>query len=162
MVRSTRNRRKKSFAQPEITLTPLIDTALTLLVIFMVTTPMINNSLKVDLPQGNAREAGSKPPEIVVRISRQPNTQTNTFENVVYINNETKALALNELGTAIQKCAAALPVKENKQKPRVWVTFDKNEQCLAETLISVVDHIKVAGGIQDVAIATKPGVARTA
>ena len=51
-----RSRRSSSMGIPEITLTPLIDTALTLLIIFMVTSPMINNGIKVDLPQGKVQE----------------------------------------------------------------------------------------------------------
>ena len=45
------SRRRKSNFIPEITLTPLIDTALTLLVIFMITTPIMKNSLKVSSPE---------------------------------------------------------------------------------------------------------------
>ena len=65
-------RRKKSLAPSlEITLTPLIDTALTLLIIFMVTTPMIQNSIKIDLPKGAAQEAGKEQQEIVVSIDKK-------------------------------------------------------------------------------------------
>ena len=35
----------------ELPLTPLIDTAFTLLIIFMVTAPMMQNSLKISLPK---------------------------------------------------------------------------------------------------------------
>ena len=56
---------------PEISLTPLIDTALTLLIIFMITTPMINNSIKIDLPQGKSQEVqGQQQQELVVSLAK--------------------------------------------------------------------------------------------
>ena len=55
-----KRRRKKAVAINDIPLTPLIDTALTLLIIFMVTTPMMQNAIKVTLPEGQAKEAEVK------------------------------------------------------------------------------------------------------
>ncbi len=40
----------------EINMTPLVDVMLVLLVIFLVTAPMLNNSIKLDLPQEAASE----------------------------------------------------------------------------------------------------------
>ena len=50
-------RRRQMVSMKEISLTPLIDTALTLLIIFMITAPMMQNSIKVQLPKGKAKEA---------------------------------------------------------------------------------------------------------
>ena len=47
-----RRRRLRRVTLPEISLTPLIDTALVLLVIFMVATPMMRNAIHIDLPEG--------------------------------------------------------------------------------------------------------------
>ena len=66
-----RYKRSQATGIPEITLTPLIDTALTLLVIFMVTSPLINNAIKVDLPKGNAQEAQGVQEDLVVHIDKQ-------------------------------------------------------------------------------------------
>lgn len=78
MVRG-RKKRSNRFSAPEVTLTPLIDTALTLLVIFMITAPMVNNSgLKVDLPQGNSKEVGSQQ-ELVVTLSKEGTLFFNSF-----------------------------------------------------------------------------------
>ena len=56
--RLRRKLRQSQEQLPEISLTPLIDTALTLLIIFMVTTPMLQkeNALQVVLPKGNVNE----------------------------------------------------------------------------------------------------------
>ena len=75
----SRNRRKaRKFVMPEITLTPLIDTALTLLVIFMVTAPMVQNGIKIDLPQGNSKEVGQQQ-ELVVSMSKDNKIYFNSY-----------------------------------------------------------------------------------
>lgn len=74
----SRKKRSKRFTLPEITLTPLIDTALTLLVIFMITAPMIQNGIKVDLPQGNSKEVGSQQ-ELVVTMDKDGKLFFNSF-----------------------------------------------------------------------------------
>lgn len=74
-MKSRRYRRKglKEQSFPEISLTPLIDTALTLLIIFMVTTPMLKkeNALQVELPKGKMKEIDdSKEQEITIAIDK--------------------------------------------------------------------------------------------
>ena len=57
-ARLYRVKRRKGLSSPEISLTPLIDTAWVLLVIFMVTSPVIKKEagLQVELPKGNVEE----------------------------------------------------------------------------------------------------------
>lgn len=66
----SRRRNIKRFSMPELALTPLIDTALTLLVIFMVTAPMVQNGIKLELPQGEMRET-SGTQDCVVSITKE-------------------------------------------------------------------------------------------
>ncbi len=139
-MRPLQRKKKRVVAHLEITLTPLIDTALTLLIIFMVTTPMIQNSIKIDLPQGQAQEGGKEPQELVVTIDKK---------ETIYCNN--KPVTLETLGHEIQNCLTSMTNKEGR---RVWVKVDR-QTCSADSLISVIDCIKVVGGIKDVAIATE-------
>lgn len=139
-MRLLQRRKKRTYVQPEITLTPLIDTALTLLIIFMVTTPMIQNAIKIDLPKGQAQEGGKEPQELVVTIDKK---------EAIYCNN--RLVTLETLGQEIQSCIATMAHKEGK---RVWVKVDR-QSCSADSLISVIDRIKVVGGVKDVAIATE-------
>lgn len=72
MRRKDRSRRHTFYVQnSEVSLTPLIDTALTLLIIFMVATPMIQNAIKIDLPKGNAQEDQSHGQEFVVYVDKK-------------------------------------------------------------------------------------------
>jgi len=138
-MREIQRRKRRVIAQPEITLTPLIDTALTLLIIFMVTTPMIQNSIKIDLPKGQAQEGGKEQQELVVTIDKK---------DTIYCNN--KMVTLEMLGQEIQQKLAQMP---NKEKTRVWIKPDS--QSCSGCLTSVIDCIKVVGGVKDVAIATE-------
>jgi biopolymer transport protein ExbD len=53
----------------DLSLTPLVDTALTLLVIFMIAAPMMHNNIKVVLPK-TTNSDGKQKEEIVVFIDK--------------------------------------------------------------------------------------------
>lgn len=77
-MRYARRKRNRHIALPEITLTPLIDTALTLLIIFMVTTPMMKNSLKISLPEvKNQGEKVATNKKIEIFIDGKENIKVN-------------------------------------------------------------------------------------
>lgn len=129
-MRSLRNRRKKTITLPEITLTPLIDTALTLLIIFMVTTPMIQHSLKVKLPQGgNAQQAGSK---------AKPFTVTITKDNEIFVNDKkaTSETVLSMLDSQKKEYEQQNIQYENK----VWVRADGGS--ITEKFLGVVNILQ--------------------
>ena len=138
-MHSKQSRRKKRnrIVQPEISFTPLIDTALTLLIIFMVTTPMIHNAIKVNLPKGQAQEGGKQPQELVVSIDSKEK---------IYVNNT--PVGLDVLGTEIKKL-----VQNKQQEKSVWVRVDGASSC--DVLVSVIDRIKFVAGIKDVRVATQ-------
>jgi biopolymer transport protein ExbD len=121
---------------PEVNLTPLIDTALTLLIIFMVTTPMIQNAIKVDLPKGSAKEAGDVKQELVVYIDKQ---------GQLFFNGS--AITQDQLMKELQK------VVSSNQAQGVFVKADTGVQYGA--VLEIVDQIKVVGGVQYVALATQ-------
>lgn len=62
----------------DLSLTPLVDTALTLLIIFMVATPMLQNSVRVTLPKGSAQDAKGEKEELVVYVDAQNNLFLNS------------------------------------------------------------------------------------
>lgn len=67
---SRKNRRRKPIA--EINVVPYIDVTLVLLIIFMITTPMLQTGVQVDLPQAESApvEQTENTPPIVVSIKQ--------------------------------------------------------------------------------------------
>jgi biopolymer transport protein ExbD len=137
MQRFRGRRRRTGTTLPEISLTPLIDTALTLLVIFMVTTPMINNAIKVELPSGKANEHQSAQQELVVYVDKNLH---------LFVNND----AVSNFDTMIKKVKTLIGKDSNRT---VFVKADQGVKY--GYVIELVDHIKVVGGISYVALATK-------
>lgn len=129
-------RRKSSALMSEVNLTPLIDTALTLLIIFMVTTPMIQNAIKVDLPKGAAKEAGEAKQELVVYIDKQGS---------LFFNGS--SMTQDQLMKELQNLVSA------NHAQGVFVKADAGVQY--GMVLEIVDQIKIVGGVQYVALATQ-------
>lgn len=120
-----RKRARRVTSVPEVSLTPLIDTALTLLVIFMVTAPMMQNNIKVDLPQGQSKELAEQQ-ELVVTL----NKQGALFFNSYPVKKEQLALQVQE------KIAGA-------QATPVYVRADKAVHY--GQVVDIVETLKQAG-----------------
>ena len=56
---------------PEINTTPLVDVMLVLLIIFIITIPVMNHSVKIDLPRAASQPDQAKPENIHLAIDAQ-------------------------------------------------------------------------------------------
>ncbi len=56
---------------PEINTTPLVDVMLVLLIIFIITIPVMNNNVKIDLPRATAQPDDAKPENINLAIDAE-------------------------------------------------------------------------------------------
>ena len=65
---SRRSRKKKLKA--EINVVPYIDVMLVLLIIFMVTAPLLNLGVDIDLPQSSAKSIQDKQDPVIVSVDR--------------------------------------------------------------------------------------------
>ncbi len=63
-------RPKRYKLKSEINVVPYIDVMLVLLIIFMVTTPMLNSNVNVNLPQANAKALQAKKDNLIVQVAK--------------------------------------------------------------------------------------------
>ncbi len=65
-----RGRRRARVPVSEINVTPLVDVMLVLLIIFMVTAPLLNAGVPVNLPDSRAKALDQEPQQINLTLSR--------------------------------------------------------------------------------------------
>jgi len=111
MTRPTARRRSMS----EINVVPYIDVMLVLLIIFMVTAPLLNQGVEVDLPSAPANPLDANGPEpIVVSVD---------VEGLIYLNINSDPDASIDASTMVDRVQQALVV-DNKRP--VMVRGDAN------------------------------------
>jgi biopolymer transport protein TolR len=120
----------------QINVTPLVDVMLVLLVIFMVTAPIIQQGVQVNLPETQAGAIPGKEEQLVVSINRNGR---------VFLNDTGMTPA--ELG---QKLRAIRGIKADKE---VYLRADQDVRY--GVVMRVVAEIKQAG-IQKVGMVTRP------
>lgn len=105
--------RKRPMA--EINVVPYIDVMLVLLVIFMVTTPLLSQGVKVDLPQASAQVIPPKDQEpLIVSVDAQGNFYLNI-----------SAVPAQPIDAAALVNQVSAELKNSNQRP-VFVKGDKN------------------------------------
>jgi biopolymer transport protein ExbD len=62
---------------PEINTTPLVDVMLVLLIIFIITIPVMNHNVKIDLPQASSQQNEIKPDNINLAIDAKGEVRWN-------------------------------------------------------------------------------------
>lgn len=140
----SRTRRNKLRAHSfEISLTPLIDTTLVLLVIFMVATPIMYNSIKVELPKGHVKEDESASNDLIVSIKLDGDSKRYVLR---YFLNQDE-FNLDTLIKVLDKKVS------NKRTQKVYVNADN--KITYGDLVKVVDKIKYIGGIEHVILSTE-------
>ncbi|MEW6208280.1 MAG: biopolymer transporter ExbD [Acidobacteriota bacterium] len=135
-----RGRTQTSLA--EINVTPLVDVMLVLLVIFMVTAPILQTGIEVNLPKTRETRAEQpKPKSIVVSIDKDGNIYLSTKFEARQVNvNDLPALLNDALGLAGER--------------RVYVRGDGETPY--RIIAYVLDLAKQAGA--EVSLVTEPTV----
>jgi biopolymer transport protein ExbD/biopolymer transport protein TolR len=126
----------------EINVTPLVDVMLVLLVIFMVTAPILQTGIEVNLPK--TRESKSepqKPKAVVVSLDKDGNIYLSTQAEAKQVNvNDLPAMLAEKLGEAGDR--------------RVYVRGDGDTPY--RIIAYVLDIAKQAGA--DVSLVTEPTI----
>ena len=120
----------------EINITPLLDLAFVLLIIFIITTPLLENSVNLSIPSSGAANAAVDPSKVqTISIDRN---EAIKFNNEL-VDAETLAARLTSLKSA---------------NPEVAVVIRPDRELPVQKLISLMDILQRAQ-ISKVGIATK-------
>ena len=125
----------------EINITPLLDLAFVLLIIFMITTPLLENSMNLIIPSSGAANAPVKPGQVqTISIDRR------------------EAMKLNDKAVT----AADLPARLadlKRANPDVAIVIRPDRDLPVQKLVSLMDALQRAQ-ISKVGIATKAETSR--
>ncbi|MPZ75181.1 MAG: protein TolR [Deltaproteobacteria bacterium] len=120
----------------QINVTPLVDVMLVLLVIFMVTAPIIQQGVQVNLPQAKTGAITGSDDLLVVSIAKT---------GKIYLNDN--VMTLDELGTKLRA------IRKNQADRQVYVRADQD--VLYGTVMKTIAELKQAG-IDRVGMVTRP------
>ena len=128
--------RREGTTISQINVTPLVDVMLVLLVIFMVTAPIIQQGVQVNLPQARTNEIAGNEEPLVVTIVKNGR---------IYLNDNPVSLA--ELG---QKLRAIKKLRADKQ-----VNLRADQDVRYGAVMKTIAEIKQAG-IEKLGMVTRP------
>jgi biopolymer transport protein TolR len=120
----------------QINVTPLVDVMLVLLVIFMVTAPIIQQGVQINVPQTKAGALAGKEEQLVVAINRSAR---------IYLNDT--PMTLEELGAKLRAIRQTRPDRE------VYLRADQDVRY--GIVMKVITEIKQAG-IEKLGMVTRP------
>jgi len=121
---------------PEINTTPLVDVMLVLLIIFIITIPVINHSVKIDLPRATSQPDDLKPENIHLDIDAQ---------GQIFWNSE--AIDASQLSLRIATAAQKTPQPELHLRAERTTQYEKVAQVMAAAQ---------SGGLSKIGFITEP------
>jgi biopolymer transport protein ExbD len=121
---------------PEINTTPLVDVMLVLLIIFIITIPVINQSVKIDLPRASSQPQDLKADNINLDIDAQ---------GQIYWNRE--AIDAGQLQIRIATAAQKTPQPELHLRAERTTQYEKVAQVMAAAQ---------SGGLSKIGFITEP------
>ena len=121
----------------EINITPLLDLAFVLLIIFVITTPLLEQSMDLRLPKGGKTDKKIEQRDIrTVEISPKG------------------AFALNRQQMTLNQIEANL-VRDFQSNPNLVIYIRADEKCLTRDLYAVIDRCQ-RNGITKYSLRTEP------
>ncbi|CAM2146922.1 Biopolymer transport protein exbD1 [Pararobbsia alpina] len=120
----------------EINMTPLVDVMLVLLIVFMVTIPVLNHAVKVNLPQATSQPQDLQPTHIDVSVQA---------DGTVYWNKQ--AMSAEQVKAAIATAA--------KQSPQPEIHLYADRAVRYEAVADLMSDVQ-ASGLTKIGFVTQP------
>jgi biopolymer transport protein TolR len=146
-------RSKRRRAAPELILTPLIDTVLVLLVVFMLTTPLLHNAITVELPTSSTND------QTTVEDTKAAITVTIDKNRNLFINDQ--PVPREKFFEVLENCLRQSDLaklsgggSDNSSADRI-VFVQADRSIPYGVVIQIVDDIKYLGGVKYVALSTE-------
>ena len=122
----------------DINITPLLDLAFVLLIIFVITTPLLEQGLSLKLPTGDVKDDRKIDPKDVRTIEISPRGEFMMGG---------KFTELGQIGTAL--------AAEHRRNPKLIVYVRADENAITKHLAAVLNQVETAG-IDQVSVRTTP------
>ena len=123
---------------PEINTTPLVDVMLVLLIIFIITIPVINNSININLPRATSQPEQTRPEHINLAIDAY---------GTMYWNSQ--VIDTGELNARFATAAIQSPQPELHLRAERTTQYEKIAQVMAAAQ---------SGGLRKIGFVTEPGL----
>ncbi|TWI02763.1 biopolymer transport protein TolR [Luteimonas cucumeris] len=139
---TTNRRHRKRKLKADINVVPYIDVMLVLLIIFMVTAPLLNLGVDIQLPQSNAKTVTEQKDPIVVSVDHEGHLFL-TIEG-----------SKNEAVTSEQLVAKVGAYVRNNPKVAVFVAGDGNAPY--QTIYSVLTDLQTKANVPRAGLMSNP------
>jgi biopolymer transport protein ExbD len=137
MAMSVQGSGEEQSVMANINTTPLVDVMLVLLIIFLITIPVINKTVKVDLPKAVNIPTQTKPENITIAVDKAGNTYWN----------DRRIPGKDELLAHIKEAAVKVP------QPEIHIRADRDAKFEA---VGRVLYAIQRGGVVKVGFITEP------
>jgi biopolymer transport protein ExbD len=122
----------------DINITPLLDLAFVLLIIFVITTPLLEQGLNLKLPVGDIKDNRKIDPKDVKTIEISP-------AGLFMMGGQ--PMNLDQIGTSL--------TAEHRRNPKLIVYVRADENAITKHLAAVLNRVELAG-IDQVSVRTTP------
>ncbi|EDP3509481.1 biopolymer transporter ExbD [Campylobacter jejuni] len=133
MIRTEMTHKEEELS--EINITPFIDIMLVLLIVFMVVTPLITSSIKIELPKSSQQVEDKLKNPIILYL------------------NVDKTLAINDDKLSLENLASALDIKTKGNKEEI-IYFHIDKSVKYEDIMQVMQKLKEYGYVK-IALSSK-------